>query len=102
VQDFCDLMATRDAEVLCPFLADDAVYQNTGMPATRPSRHAPQRRSLSAQLFLGARAAIGLVPMGRTESYGAQATWHPIVVSLRWRDLDTQGHVYNGTGTGPA
>jgi limonene-1,2-epoxide hydrolase len=34
VQEFCDLMAKRDAEVLRRFVADDAVYQNTGMPAT--------------------------------------------------------------------
>ena len=34
VQQFCDLMAKRDAEVLRPYLADDAVYQNTGMPAS--------------------------------------------------------------------
>jgi limonene-1,2-epoxide hydrolase len=34
VQEFCDLMAGRDAEALRGFLADDAVYQNCGMPAT--------------------------------------------------------------------
>ena len=33
VQSFCDAMADRDAEALRPYLADDAVYQNTGMPA---------------------------------------------------------------------
>lgn len=33
VQAFCDAMAGRDAEALRPFLAEDAVYQNTGMPA---------------------------------------------------------------------
>jgi limonene-1,2-epoxide hydrolase len=33
VQEFCDLMVKRDAEALRPFLADDAVYQNTGMVA---------------------------------------------------------------------
>jgi limonene-1,2-epoxide hydrolase len=33
VQDFCDLMAKRDAEALRPYLAGTAVYQNTGMPA---------------------------------------------------------------------
>ena len=33
VQDFCDLMVKRDAEALRPYLAQDAVYQNVGMPA---------------------------------------------------------------------
>jgi limonene-1,2-epoxide hydrolase len=34
VKEFCELMASRDAAALRPYLADDAVYQNTGMPAT--------------------------------------------------------------------
>jgi limonene-1,2-epoxide hydrolase len=34
VQEFCDLMVERDAEAIRPLLADDAVYQNTGMPAS--------------------------------------------------------------------
>ena len=34
VQEFCDLMAKRDAEALRPYVADDAVYQNTGMEAS--------------------------------------------------------------------
>ena len=34
VRDFCELMEKRDPEALRPFLADDAVYQNVGMPAT--------------------------------------------------------------------
>jgi limonene-1,2-epoxide hydrolase len=34
VQDFCDRMKDRDAEALRPFVADDAVYQNVGMPAS--------------------------------------------------------------------
>lgn len=34
IREFCDLMASRDAEKLRPFFADDAVYQNTGTPAT--------------------------------------------------------------------
>ena len=34
VQEFCDLMAKRDAESLRRLVADDAVYQNTGMPAS--------------------------------------------------------------------
>ena len=33
VRDFCDLMVKRDPEALRSYLADDAVYQNTGMPA---------------------------------------------------------------------
>jgi limonene-1,2-epoxide hydrolase len=33
VQEFCDLMVKRDPELLRPYLADDVVYQNTGMPA---------------------------------------------------------------------
>jgi len=33
VQQFCDLMVERDAEALRPLLADDVVYQNTGMEA---------------------------------------------------------------------
>lgn len=33
VQEFCDLMVKRDADAIRPYLADDAVYQNTGMPA---------------------------------------------------------------------
>ena len=31
---FCRLMEQRDAAALKPYLADDAVYQNVGMPAT--------------------------------------------------------------------
>ena len=34
VREFCALMAKRDADALRPSLADDAVYQNTGMAAT--------------------------------------------------------------------
>jgi limonene-1,2-epoxide hydrolase len=34
VREFCDLMVKRDVESLRPLLADDAVYQNTGMEAT--------------------------------------------------------------------
>lgn len=34
VQEFCDRMANRDAEALRPFVADDAIYQNVGMPAS--------------------------------------------------------------------
>ena len=34
VREFCALMAKRDAELLRPYLAEGAVYQNTGMPAT--------------------------------------------------------------------
>ncbi|MGW3938247.1 limonene-1,2-epoxide hydrolase family protein [Streptomyces phaeochromogenes] len=34
VREFCDLMAKRDPELLRPFLAEDAVYQNIGMPAS--------------------------------------------------------------------
>lgn len=33
VKQFCSLMAKRDAEALRPLLADDAVYQNVGMPS---------------------------------------------------------------------
>jgi len=33
VQQFCDLMAKRDAELLRPYLGDAVVYQNTGMAA---------------------------------------------------------------------
>ena len=33
VQEFCDLMVKRDAQLLRPFLADGAVYQNCGMAA---------------------------------------------------------------------
>ena len=33
VQEFCDGMVKRDAEALRSYLADDVVYQNTGMPA---------------------------------------------------------------------
>jgi limonene-1,2-epoxide hydrolase len=33
VQEFCDAMVKHDAEALRPYLADDVVYQNTGMPA---------------------------------------------------------------------
>jgi limonene-1,2-epoxide hydrolase len=33
VQEFCDLMIERDVEALRPLLADDVVYQNTGMAA---------------------------------------------------------------------
>lgn len=34
VQQFCDLMATRDAEQLRPLLAETSVYHNAGLPAT--------------------------------------------------------------------
>ncbi len=34
VGEFCGLMVKRDAEALRPFLADGAIYQNTGMSAT--------------------------------------------------------------------
>ena len=34
VRRFCDLMATRDTSALRPLLADAAVYQNTGRPAS--------------------------------------------------------------------
>ena len=33
VRQFCALMEKRDPEVLRPLLANDAVYQNVGMPA---------------------------------------------------------------------
>jgi limonene-1,2-epoxide hydrolase len=33
VQEFCDLMIKRDVEALRPLLADEVVYQNTGMAA---------------------------------------------------------------------
>jgi limonene-1,2-epoxide hydrolase len=33
VQEFCDLMVKRDAELLRPYLASNVVYQNAGMPA---------------------------------------------------------------------
>ncbi|MBA4025376.1 MAG: limonene-1,2-epoxide hydrolase [Gordonia sp.] len=33
VRQFCDLMSKRDAEVLRPFVAEDATYQNVGMAA---------------------------------------------------------------------
>lgn len=35
VQEFCDLMVKRDPEQLRPYVAEDAVYHNTGMPPTR-------------------------------------------------------------------
>jgi limonene-1,2-epoxide hydrolase len=34
VTTFCALMESRDAGALRPYLSDDAVYQNVGMPAT--------------------------------------------------------------------
>jgi limonene-1,2-epoxide hydrolase len=34
VRQFCALMEQRDPEALRPLLADDAVYQNVGMPAS--------------------------------------------------------------------
>ena len=34
VREFCALMERRDPEALRPLLADDAVYQNVGMPAS--------------------------------------------------------------------
>jgi limonene-1,2-epoxide hydrolase len=34
VRDFCAVMEKRDPAALRPFLADNAVYQNVGMPAT--------------------------------------------------------------------
>jgi limonene-1,2-epoxide hydrolase len=34
VRRFCALMEDRDAEALRPLIADDAVYQNVGMPAS--------------------------------------------------------------------
>ncbi len=35
VRSFCDAMSKRDPEVLRQYLADDVLYQNTGMPAKR-------------------------------------------------------------------
>ena len=34
VREFCALMEQRNAEALRPLLAEDAVYQNVGMPAS--------------------------------------------------------------------
>jgi limonene-1,2-epoxide hydrolase len=34
VRQFCALMENRDAEALRPLIADNAVYQNVGMPAS--------------------------------------------------------------------
>jgi limonene-1,2-epoxide hydrolase len=34
VRQFCALMEKRDPETLRPFITDDAVYQNVGMPAS--------------------------------------------------------------------
>ena len=34
IRQFCALMEKRDPEALRPFLADGAVYQNVGMPAS--------------------------------------------------------------------
>jgi limonene-1,2-epoxide hydrolase len=34
VRKFCALMENRDAETLRPLIADNAVYQNVGMPAS--------------------------------------------------------------------
>jgi limonene-1,2-epoxide hydrolase len=34
VREFCELMVKRDAEAVRPYFAVDAVYQNTGMPAS--------------------------------------------------------------------
>ena len=33
VREFCELMEKRDPDALRPLLAEDAVYQNVGMPA---------------------------------------------------------------------
>ena len=33
VREFCALMEGRDPDALRPLLADDAIYQNVGMPA---------------------------------------------------------------------
>lgn len=33
VRGFCDAVSARDTEVLRPYLADDVVYHNIGMPA---------------------------------------------------------------------
>lgn len=33
VREFCELMEKRDPDALRPFLAENAVYQNVGMPA---------------------------------------------------------------------
>ena len=38
VRDFCDAMVKRDPEAVRGFLADDVVYQNTGMPAKEAGR----------------------------------------------------------------
>jgi limonene-1,2-epoxide hydrolase len=35
VRTFCALMEGRDAEALRPLIADNAVYQNVGMPASK-------------------------------------------------------------------
>jgi limonene-1,2-epoxide hydrolase len=35
VRQFCELVSKRDGEVLRPLLADDVVYHNIGLPASR-------------------------------------------------------------------
>jgi limonene-1,2-epoxide hydrolase len=51
VQVFCDLMAKRDAEALRPFLADDAVYQNTGMEAAKGIQAVIENLAMQFSMF---------------------------------------------------
>ena len=67
VQEFCDLMVKRDAELLRPYLDDSVVYQNVGMAATTGiedviANVAGQLATCSASAAAGPRPHAGTRP----------------------------------------
>ena len=51
VRQFCALMEKRDPDALRPFLADDAVYQNVGMPASTGADTIVENMSAQFSMF---------------------------------------------------
>ena len=68
VREFCALMEQRNSEALRPLLADDAVYQNVGMPA-----------------FIGAEAIV--------DNMGAQFSMFPDAYAFEIVNIASDGPV---------
>ena len=51
VRQFCALMEKRDAEALRPLIADSAVYQNVGMPASNGVNAIVENMAAQSALF---------------------------------------------------
>ena len=51
VRQFCALMEKRDPDALRPFLADDAVYQSVGMPASTGADTIVENMSAQFSMF---------------------------------------------------